>query len=100
MIIHLVFFNMLPEAEGATGKENAEKLVSMLRALPSSIPEIVELEAGLDFSETPASFEVGLLTKFKTREDLEIYRTHPVHQEVVAFVQKTTSARAVTDFES
>ena len=100
MIIHLVFFNMHPEAEGATGIENAHKLVDMLKALPASIPEIVELEAGLDFSASPASYEVGLLTKFHTREDLERYRVHPVHQEVIGFVQKTTSARAVTDFEA
>ena len=99
MVIHLVFFNMLPEAEGASGEENAQKLVTLLRELPARIPEIVELEAGLDFSRTPASFEVGLLTKFASREDLETYRVHPDHQKVVAFVQKTTSQRAVTDYE-
>lgn len=99
MIIHLVFFNMLPEAEGASGGENAQKLVTLLRELPAKIPEIVELEAGVDFSRTPASFEVGLLTKFATREDLETYRVHPEHQKVVAFVQKTTASRAVTDYE-
>lgn len=90
---------MHPEADGTTGGENAQKLVNMLRELPAHIPEIVELEAGLDFSKSPASFEVGLLTKFHSREDLEIYRVHPVHQQVVQFVQKTTSARAVSDFE-
>ena len=99
MILHLVFFKMLPEAEGASGEENAQRLVKQLNALPAKIPEIVELQAGLDFSNTPASYDVGLLTKFATREDLETYRVHPDHQEVVAFVQKTTAARAVTDFE-
>jgi hypothetical protein len=99
MIIHLVFFNMLPEAEGATGQQNAEKLVEMIRQLPSKIPEVVELEIGHDFSKSPASYEVGLLSKFKTKEDLEIYRVHPAHQEVVAFLQKTTAARAVVDYE-
>ncbi|MEX0324759.1 MAG: Dabb family protein [Puniceicoccaceae bacterium] len=99
MIIHLVFFNMLPEAEGASGEENARKLVTQLRELPEKIPEIVELEAGLDFSRSPASFEVGLLTKFASRADLETYRVHPDHQKVVAFVQKATASRAVTDFE-
>lgn len=99
MIIHLVFFNMLPEAEGATGEENARKLVDMIRQLPASIPEVVELEVGHDISKSPASFEVGLLSKFKTLEDLETYRVHPSHQEVVAFLQKTTSDRAVVDYE-
>jgi hypothetical protein len=99
MITHLVFFNMLPEAEGASGTDNARKLVDQLNELPGKIPEIVELEAGLDFSQSPASFEVGLLTKFRTKEDLEIYRVHPDHQKVVSFVQKTTSDRAVVDYE-
>jgi hypothetical protein len=99
MITHLVFFNMLPEAEGASGTDNARKLVDQLNELPGRIPEIVELEAGLDFSQSPASYQVGLLTKFRTKEDLEIYRVHPDHQKVVSFVQKTTSDRAVVDYE-
>lgn len=98
MIIHLVFFNMLPESEGSTGSENAHKLIDMLKDLPGKIPEIVELEAGLDISRSPASFDVGLMTKFQSMEDLEMYRIHPDHQKVIKFVQKTTSARAVTDY--
>lgn len=98
MIIHLVFFNMLPGSEGSTGSENAQKLINMLKDLPGKIPEIVELEAGLDISKSPASFEVGLMTKFRSMEDLETYRVHPEHQKVINFVQKTTSARAVTDY--
>jgi hypothetical protein len=100
MITHLVFFNMLPEAEGTSGADNARKLVDQLNELPGKIPEIVELEAGLDFSKSPASYEVGLLTKFRTKEDLETYRVHPDHQKVVRFVQATTSDRAVVDYEA
>lgn len=99
MIIHLVFFNMLPEAEGASGKDNAHKLVDMISKLPAAIPEVVELEVGHDVSRGPASYEVGLLSKFNSLEDLETYRVHPAHQEVVAFLQKTTADRAVVDFE-
>lgn len=100
MIIHLVFFTMLPTADGATGTENAEKLVRMLRSLPDAIPEIVELQAGNDFSRSEASYDVGLLTKFTSRQDLETYRIHPEHQKVIEFVKATTSGRAVTDFET
>ncbi len=98
MIIHLVFLNMLPESEGSSGSENAQKLIGMLKDLPGKIPEIDELEAGLDISKSPASYEIGLMTKFRSMEDLETYRVHPDHQKVISFVQKTTSARAVTDY--
>jgi hypothetical protein len=98
MITHLVFFKMLPEADGATGTENAAKLTGMLRALPGRIPELLELRAGTDVSGTPASWDVGLFTRFATEADLEAYRVHPAHMEVVNFVQRTTAERAVVDF--
>jgi hypothetical protein len=98
MVTHLVFFKMLPRAEGASAEENAAKLVNMLNGLPAKIPELVKLEAGIDFSRSPASYDVGLVTHFNSEADLETYRVHPEHQKVVAFVQKTTSARAVVDY--
>ncbi|MFO7726244.1 MAG: Dabb family protein [Oceanipulchritudo sp.] len=100
MITHIVFFKMLPEAEGRSDRENADKLVELLQNLPREIEPIVELEAGTDFSATPASFDVGLVTRFRTREDLETYRVHEAHQAVVQFVGRTTSERAVVDYES
>ena len=100
MITHLVLFNMKPEAAGREAAANAAKLVEMLKELPAKIPELVELDAGTDVVRSPASFDVGLLTRFRSLEDLETYRVHPAHQEVVAFVQATTSDRAVVDFSS
>lgn len=100
MVTHIVFFNMLPQAEGASAEENAAKLVNLLQGLPAKIPELVKLEAGVDFSRSPASYDVGLVTHFRSPADLEAYRVHPEHQKVVAFVQKTTSARAVVDYTS
>lgn len=98
MITHLVFFNMLPEAGGRDAAANAAELVRRLRALPAQIPEIRALEAGTDLSQTPASFDVGLYTRFDSADALETYRVHPAHQEVIAFVKETTSQRAVVDF--
>lgn len=100
MITHLVFFKMAAEADGSNGDDNAEELVRQLRQLQEQIPQLVDLETGRDFSSTPASFDVGLLTRFRTREDLETYRIHPEHQKVVDFVNKTTSDRAVVDYET
>ena len=99
MITHLVFFKMLQEAENASAEENRENLIALLNQLPSKIPELVELEVGTDFSRSPASFDIGLITRFRTREDLETYRVHPEHLKVVEVIKKITSERAVVDFE-
>ncbi len=100
MIAHLVFFKLHPQAGGADAEANAAELVRRLRELPDKIPEIVALEAGRDFSRSPASYDVGLYTRFRSRADLEAYRTHPAHQAVVAFVQQVAGARAVVDYET
>jgi len=91
---------MKPEAAGQAAEENAEELVRLLRELPAKISEVQALEAGRDFSCTPASYDLGLYTRFATKEDLESYRVHPEHQKVIAFVREVTSDRAVVDFEN
>ncbi len=100
MITHLVFFRFHETAEGRSGVENAARAKEMLEALPAQIPEIQSLSCGLDISQTPASFDLGLLTTFADAAALETYRVHPAHQSVVTFIQATTSERAVVDFES
>lgn len=98
-VTHLVFFKMAAE-DAETAEQDAERLVKLLQELPSKIPELQALEAGADISRTPASWTVGLYTRFADREGLETYRVHPAHQEVIKFVQQVTSDRAVVDFES
>jgi len=98
MITHIVFFRMRESAEGRTRTENTELLLSRLRALPQHIPQIAHLEAGVDFSDSAASYDVALITRFANEKDLEAYRVHPEHQKVVNFIQQTTSERAVVDY--
>jgi hypothetical protein len=98
MITHIVFFKMKPSANGASKEENAQELVAKLRGLKALIPNLLEAEAGIDVSKSNASFDVGLITKFETAEDLEAYRVHPAHLKVVDFIQTACSERAVVDF--
>lgn len=99
MIRHLVFFKMKALGPEEQPGQRAGELVRLLRELPEKIPEIAELRAGRDFSNSPSSFDIGLMTAFQSREDLEAYRVHPEHQKVIQFVQAHTTERAVVDFE-
>ena len=99
MLTHLVFFRF-KDAEGRSADENAAHAKAMLEALPAQIPELQSLSCGHDVSRTPASFDLGLSTTFVDAEALEIYRVHPAHQEVIAFIKATTSDRAVVDYLS
>lgn len=95
---HIVLFRMKEHAANHSGHENGEKLMQMLNALPSQIPEIRSFEVGRDILKTPASWDIALDSSFKNLEDLEAYRVHPAHQQVVEWVKLTTAERAVADF--
>jgi len=100
MIKHLVFWKMKPVADGRTGKENAEVLVQRLNALKSVIPFAISIEAGINFNDTAAAYDVGLHSAFKTKEDLDAYQNHPAHVQIVEWVKSgIVESRAVADFE-
>ena len=92
MIVHMVMFKFENEADA---KASQEKLLAMRGRVPS----MLSIEAGLDFTKSDRSYDLGLVTHHKTQEDLEAYRVDPVHQEVAAFIGARKTAAAAVDFE-
>lgn len=99
MIKHIVFWKMKPEAEGRSATENATLMVEKLRSLKGLVPQVVEIEAGVDFCRTDAAWDVALCSSFNTRADLDAYQVHPEHLKVVEFVRSVVAARSVVDYE-
>lgn len=98
MIKHLVFWKFKPEANGRSARENAVLLREQLLALKQSIPQILEIDCGVDFNASPAAFDFGLHTAFASKEDLEIYQRHPEHLKIKELVGQITADRAVVDY--
>ncbi|MDR1811694.1 MAG: Dabb family protein [Candidatus Fibromonas sp.] len=100
MIKHLVLWKMKPVADSRTGKENAEILAQRLNALKSVMPFALSIEAGINFNNTAAAYDVGLHSAFKTKEDLDAYQNHPAHVKIAEWVKSgIAEARVVADFE-
>ncbi len=93
MVTHIVLFKFENQAR-------AEEAVSRLLSMRGKVPSLIEIEAGLDFTRSPRSFEVGLITKHASREDLDAYRVDPFHQTVAEFIREHSSGAAAVDFES
>lgn len=100
MIKHIVFWKFPAEAQGRSAEENRRLLDEKLHALKQHIPQIVELETGVDFNGSPAAFDYALYTAFASREDLQVYQDHPEHVKVKELVGAITSDRAVVDYEA
>jgi len=93
MITHIVLFKF-----GAAS--DATEAVRLLLSMKGRVPSLVDVEAGLDVTKSARSFDVGLITRHRTRDDLDAYQKDPVHLEVAAFIKERSTGAAAVDFET
>lgn len=96
MFKHIVFFRVKKDGKE---RESIDGIVQQLRGLPMLIPQIAELEVGVNMIPSPAAADISLYTSFKNKEAFEIYRDHPEHQKVVSYIVERIQERQVVDYE-
>jgi hypothetical protein len=94
LIDHLVFIAVKEDAS----PEDVEDLISSIRGLRDSVPGVVDLTVGENFSGRSGGYTHGLFVRFESREDLQRYMEHPDHLAVVEKLDRLTS-RIVADYE-
>jgi hypothetical protein len=92
MIDHLVFLAAKEDAS----PEDIEDLISSMRGLKDTVPGVVDLSIGENFSPRSGGYTHGLFVRFETADDLQ--GEHPDHQAVVEKLDRLTS-RIVVDYE-
>lgn len=99
MIRHIVMWKLRDGAHGLDRRACAEAVKERLEAMRGRIPGLLRVEAGVDLDAPGAAHDVVLVSDFTDREALAAYQTHPVHEEVKAFIVAAAEARAVVDYE-
>lgn len=100
MIRHIVMFKFLPEADGYTARENAERTAKMLRELQGVVPTLKASEVHLNAEYADSTnCDLVLISDFETFEDLQAYIVHPNHKAVGAFMRPLRESRTCVDFE-
>jgi hypothetical protein len=94
VIDHLVFLAANEDAS----PEDIEDLIASIRSLKESVPGVVDLSAGENFSPRSGGHTHGIFVRFETREDLQGYMQHPDHLAVVEKLDRLTT-RIVIDYE-
>jgi hypothetical protein len=96
MLTHVVFFKLKdrsPEAVEATAK--------VLRNMEGKIEVLRHIEVGLDVLHSERSYDIALITKFDSLEDLPTYVNHPVHVEVINHMKQVLDGTSIcVDFNS
>ena len=96
MITHIVFFKLTNPAN-----ETAAIVRDKLLSMEGKIPQMRHLEAGIDVIRSERSYDVALVTRFDTLDDLQAYQVHPYHAgEVVPLMKSVCSSVVAVDYES
>ena len=94
MIDHLVFLATREDAS----LEDIEDLISSIRELRDTVPGVVDLSVGENFSKRSGGYTHGLFVRFESAEDLQGYLKHPDHLAAVEKLDRLTT-RIVVDYE-
>jgi hypothetical protein len=96
MITHIVFFR-LKDQSAASMAAAKEKLLSM----NGKIPQLRHLEAGVDVIRSERSYDLALLTRFDSLEDLQAYQVHPYHAgEILPYMKGVSESVVAVDYAS
>jgi hypothetical protein len=95
MVIHTFAFRWrLGVTEG-----QRQRAIAAIRNLQGRIPGIEETWVGVNFSPRSQGYALGGVMKFSSRQALEAYSTHPVHQELLSWLMPLIDPVEV-DFEA
>ncbi|MBQ8407971.1 MAG: Dabb family protein [Clostridia bacterium] len=99
MIRHVIMWRFKDEYEGMDKDAIMDKVTAMFTELKKVIPEIRFMSVERDVLRSERSYDMIYITEFDSLETLEIYRVHPEHVKVAAFIQQIRVAQSVTDTE-
>jgi Stress responsive A/B Barrel Domain len=95
MIQHVM---MMKFAAGVDEAHRAE-CVRRMKALPEQIDFLEDYTVGVDEMSVATSWDVGMLIRFESMEQLEQFRVHPAHRAAQKYSGPYLASMASVDFE-
>ncbi|MVP02070.1 Dabb family protein [Paenibacillus lutrae] len=84
MIDHIV----LVKFGETTTEEQLQEVVQRFKALKGRLSGIVDLQAGINFSDKNQGYQIVLSVRFENQEALQAYGPNPDHQAVAAYIRE------------
>src|SRR6266508_2289614 len=96
MVEHVVLFKLKPEAT----EEQRRAMLDGLRGMRQTVPGIVDLSCGTNFSARNPGYEIGLVVRLTDRNAVESYLPHSAYRSFVEqHVHPICDAVIVVDYE-
>jgi len=94
MIKHIVFFKINTQNK----ESDLLELKRMIDELAISIPSVINIEAGINFSQRESAYDIALFSEFKDKKGLKEYQEHPEHVKLISHLKKLDREIAVVDY--
>lgn len=93
MFTHIVFFKL-------KNKEQAKSARDILLSMEGKIPQLKDLEVGVDVIHSERSYDLALITKFDSLEDMNTYAVSEYHvNSVLKYLKPMLESSKTVDYE-
>jgi hypothetical protein len=94
MFTHIIFFKL-------KNKDQVIEARDILLSMEGKISELKGLEVGVDVVHSERSYDLALITRFDSFEDMNTYAVHDYHvNEVLKYIKPMLESSKAVDFES
>jgi len=94
LLTHIVLFKLIDRSP-----ENVEKARGVLMSMEGKIPLLRHLEVGVDVLHSERSYDLALVTKFDSLDNMQSYQVHPVHVEISNYMKSVRESSITLDYE-
>jgi hypothetical protein len=94
MLRHVVFFKLANPTP-----EILQETKAVLLGMKGKIPELLDIEVGIDIVRSERSYDVALTTTFDSLDAMNAYQVHPVHVEVGKYIAGVRQSAVAVDYE-
>ena len=99
MIKHIVMWKVKEKALGKTKEENIAEIKCMLMNLKQYIPELIDIEVGINIESLTGLHDIALTTTFKDEDGLNAYQSNPRHVELATHMRQVVTDRTCVDYK-
>ncbi len=95
MITHIALIKLVH-----SNAETIEEAREVVAGMAGKIPQLRHFEVGANVLPSYRSFDLAVVAKFDSLDDLEAYQNHPVHIEVLKYLQGVRKSVITVDYET
>lgn len=78
---------------------NIKQTQNALLNMKGKISVLLDIQAKINIRPNKTNYDIILITKFESLEDMNSYLTHPVHLEVAKFIGSVLDTQASVCYE-